>query len=92
MPRTKPYVSRTDDRLAALASQLAFALLTPQPMPDQILSILASDHASATGKQLARVLHRRYSDVLACCRDLAKRRLLRRERGRWVRVRTGDEE
>lgn len=92
MHSTKRYIARTDDRLASLAASIAFGLLTPQPLPDQVLSILASDHASATGKQLARVLHRRYSDVLACCRDLAKRGLLRRERSRWVRVRTGDEE
>ena len=93
MPRTKPYIAGTDDRLAALAASIAFTLLTPQALPDQILSILASPNAAASGTQLARVLKRRYTTVLASCRDLSRRGLLARRAGRWRRVRdsqTGD--
>ncbi len=86
MPRIQHHVSRSDDRLAALAASIAFALMTPQALSDQILSILASPNASASGAMLSRVLKRRRTTTLAACRDLAKRGLLRRVQGRWVRV------
>ncbi len=76
---------RRDDAVARDLAKVVWQLMEKQPLPNAILSLLASPDAAASGKQIALVLRKRLTTVLRTCRQLQRDGQLKRVGAKWKR-------